>query len=57
MDGNKFRQTPLPEVVDRLRRAGHTWFRNEDLLLLEELIRRAQMLDAIHNRQQPSAEK
>ena len=28
------------ELVDRLRRAAGIWFKNTDLLLLEELIRR-----------------
>jgi hypothetical protein len=31
---------PLSELIERLRRAGHVWFRNHDLMLLEELIRR-----------------
>jgi hypothetical protein len=33
---------PLPELIEALRRAGSIWFNNRDLLLLEELIRRAQ---------------
>ena len=32
----------LDDLVDRLRRVGHIWLKNDDLLLLEELIRRAQ---------------
>lgn len=28
------------ELTDQLRRAASIWFKNEDLLLLEELIRR-----------------
>jgi hypothetical protein len=32
----------LDDLIDHLRRAGSTWFRNSDLLLLEELIRRVQ---------------
>jgi hypothetical protein len=28
------------ELVDQLRRAAGIWFKNQDLLLLEELIRR-----------------
>jgi hypothetical protein len=28
------------ELVERLRKAASIWFKNEDLLLLEELIRR-----------------
>lgn len=37
-----YEQLPLPELVDRLRRAGHVWFRKDDLMLLEEMIRRLQ---------------
>ena len=33
---------PLDDLIDRLRRVGHIWLKNDDLLLLEELIRRAQ---------------
>ena len=33
-------QLPTSELVALLRRAAHAWFKNEDLLLLEELIRR-----------------
>jgi len=36
------RELSLDELVAQLRKAGHVWFRNTDLLLLEELIRRAQ---------------
>lgn len=50
MDGNKYRDLPLPDVIERLRRAGHIWFRNDDLLMLEELIRRTDMLDKIVGR-------
>ena len=28
------------ELIEQLRRAAATWFKNSDLLLLEELIRR-----------------
>ena len=28
------------ELIEQLRKAASTWFRNDDLLLLEELIRR-----------------
>ena len=35
-----FRNLPDSELVERLRRAAGTWFKNTDLLLLEELIRR-----------------
>jgi hypothetical protein len=34
------RDMPTPELVDALRRAAAVWFRNDHLLLLEELIRR-----------------
>ena len=34
------RNLPLEELIDQLRRAAATWFKNSDLLLLEELIRR-----------------
>jgi len=30
------------DLIARLRKAGNIWFKNEDLLLLEELIRRYQ---------------
>jgi hypothetical protein len=33
---------PTDKLVELLRRAAATWFRNDDLLLLEELIRRVQ---------------
>lgn len=36
------RDLPLTDLVATLRKAGATWFKNSDLLLLEELIRRAQ---------------
>ena len=41
------RELSLPEIIERLRRAGHTWFRNDDLLLLEELIRRVQLQERL----------
>lgn len=31
---------PTDQLIDRLRRAASIWFKNDDLLLLEELIRR-----------------
>lgn len=31
------------DLIDHLRRAASVWFKNSDLLLLEELIRRFQM--------------
>jgi hypothetical protein len=36
------RDLPDDEIVEQLRRAASIWFRNEHLLLLEELIRRYQ---------------
>lgn len=36
------RDMPLADLVAHLRHAGSVWFKNYDLLLLEELIRRAQ---------------
>ena len=38
------RDWPDINIVERLRRAGHVWFNNRDLLLLEELIRRYEHL-------------
>jgi len=37
------RRIPDEGLIDHLRRAGNIWFKNEDLLLLEELIRRYQL--------------
>jgi len=34
------REISDPDLIDQLRRAASTWFKNSDLLLLEELIRR-----------------
>jgi len=34
------RDMPTAELVDALRRAAAVWFRNDHLLLLEEMIRR-----------------
>jgi hypothetical protein len=28
------------DLIDRLRRCGAVWFKNDDIMLLEELIRR-----------------
>lgn len=39
------REIPLIEITDRIRRLAAMWFRNSDLLLLEELIRRVQQKD------------
>lgn len=34
------RYLPADDLIAKLRKAGSVWFRNADLLLLEELIRR-----------------
>ena len=34
------------ELIDHLRRAAGIWFKNADLLLLEELVKRYQVLKA-----------
>lgn len=39
-----FRYMPIEDVIAQLRKAGSIWFRNDDLLLLEELIRRVYIL-------------
>jgi hypothetical protein len=38
------RNLPLNDLIDQLRKAAGTWFKNSDLLLLEELIRRTCIL-------------
>lgn len=38
------RNIPIEELVGRLRKAGSIWYRNSDLLLLEESIRRVNLL-------------
>jgi hypothetical protein len=35
---------PMEDLVAQLRKAAGTWFKNSDLLLLEELIRRVNLL-------------
>jgi hypothetical protein len=42
---NKPRDWTTAELIERLRSAGSIWFKNEDLLILEELIRRYQWLE------------
>lgn len=37
----KFAHLTMDELEARLRRVGAIWFKNDDMLLLEELIRRA----------------
>lgn len=41
-----FSTLPTDQLVDRLRRAAATWLRNDDLLLLEELIRQFNKLES-----------
>jgi hypothetical protein len=41
---NELRYLPLEDLVMKLRRAAGIWFKNEDLLALEELIRRVHIL-------------
>jgi hypothetical protein len=36
------------EIIDALRRAGATWWREEDVVLLEELVRRFRRLRETH---------
>ena len=36
------------ELIARLRQAASTWFKNSDLLLLEELIKRYRIKDRQH---------
>ena len=38
------RYIPAEDLIQQLRHAGSVWFRNSDLLLLEELIRRFKIL-------------
>jgi hypothetical protein len=40
---NDYREFSDDELARRLREAAAAWFKNEDLLMLEELIRRAQI--------------
>jgi hypothetical protein len=53
------RYIPADDLIEQLRKAGSVWFRNDDLLLLEELIRRFKVLRAnqkgdSHGQQQQS---
>jgi hypothetical protein len=41
---------PDDELIELLRRAASTWFRNSDLLLLEEMIRRLNHLRLVTSR-------
>jgi hypothetical protein len=41
---NENRYLPAEDLIEQLRRAASTWFKNSDLLLLEELIRRFKLL-------------
>lgn len=45
LNSMSLRDLPLDELVARLRKAGNVWFKNTDLLLLEELIRRVVLKD------------
>jgi hypothetical protein len=38
------RYMPMEDLIAQLRKAAGIWFKNSDLLLLEELIRRVQLL-------------
>lgn len=39
---------PTKELCEQLHKQGSTWFNNRDLLLLEELIRRAQKFEGLN---------
>ena len=41
------------ELIDQLRRAASIWFKNTDLLLLEELIRRYRYANSRSTPEQP----
>lgn len=41
----KYEALPLPELIARLRKQAWVWFKNDDILLLDELIRRCELLD------------
>jgi hypothetical protein len=40
-----FSQLSTPEIIMRLRKCASIWFKNDDLLLLEELIRRTTLAE------------
>ena len=44
-----YRELPTSDLIARLRRAAATWFKNDDLLLVEELIRRLQQAPVPEN--------
>lgn len=44
-------ELPLKDLIEQLRKAGSIWFRNSDLLLLEELIRRSHQLQRMFEEQ------
>ena len=46
------RYLPMEDLVTRLRKAASAWFKNDDLLLLEELIRRVNEL--LRNQKEPT---
>ena len=39
-----YRYVPIEDLIAELRRAGATWFKNTDLLALEEMFRRVHIL-------------
>ena len=41
----RYESLTMAELDQRLRRLGAIWFRNDDLLLLEEALRRMQKMD------------
>ena len=41
----KYESLTMDELETKLRRVGAVWFRNDDLLLLEELLRRTRQLE------------
>lgn len=40
----KYETLPLPELIARLRKQAWVWFKNDDILLLDELIRRTERM-------------
>ena len=44
----KYAELSMDELEARLRKVGAVWFRNDDLLLLEELLRRARRWERAH---------
>lgn len=46
-----YEDLPLADLIAHLRRCGGVWFRNDDLMLLEELIRRMQLAEEREQRE------